>query len=359
MDEPLQKPMCQQRPIPLPCGRHDPDKAGLRRLSRLLDSAVPLLIIGGLLYAGLFIKPSAGGVSVPPPPIEKRDSYYGMALPSLSTIWAVGTFGKVVRSDDAGKSWNVQPTPVTANLQSIAAWDAGHAVVVGNQGIVIITRDGGKSWSSVAAPRSDVANKLMKVRIAPDGRAWAVGEMGAVLVSGDHGATWTRAAAEQDVTWGDIALDGERGVLVGEFGKIAISGDGGVTWSPVISPVQSSLTAVAFRDHLHGVAVGLEGVILETEDGGKNWTRVPIKSRQHLLDVIWDGNAWVAVGNRGIALKSADASPKNWTTMLVAEQAFGWYTKVEKSGNRYLFAGATLATAENGTISNFGKSSQR
>ena len=331
----------------------------MQRLIRPVYSIVPLLIIGGLLYAAFLVKPSSAGGSVPPAALEKRDYYYGVAIPSPTTIWAVGTFGKVVRSDDEGKSWKIQPTPVTVNLQSIAAWDLVRGVVVEKNGVVIVTKDGGKSWLEVSVPRSDVSNKFMKVRIVADGSAWAVGEMGAVLVSRDRGATWARAAAEEDVTFGDIAFVEQRAVLVGEFGRIKISENGGASWNVVNNPVKSSLTSVAFRNRLEGVAVGLDGVILETKDGGKNWAQVTTNYRQHLLDVIWDGNAWVAVGNRGTILKSNDPSGKDWSIMPVAGQASGWYTKVEKSGDRYFFSGTTLAVVENGKFHTYTQNAQR
>jgi photosystem II stability/assembly factor-like uncharacterized protein len=306
------------------------------------------------LYAAFFVKPSVVSASIQAPALEKRDRFYGVATPSPASIWAVGTFGKVVRSDDDGASWQVQPTPVRVNLQSIAAWDAQAAVAVGN-GAILATSDGGGSWSEKPFPRSPVANKLLRVRIAPDASAWALGEMGAILLSRDRGSTWARTGPEEDVTWADMAFPENREVLVGEFGRIKLSEDRGKSWREVSSPVKSSLTAIAFKDKSNGIAVGLEGVILATADAGKSWTALQSPIRQHLFDVIWDGDAWVAVGARGMTLKSDDGEGKTWSVVQTAEQTFGWYTQVQKKGQRYYFAGAALAVMEQGSLHVFGR----
>ena len=48
------------------------------------------------------------------------------------------------------------------------------------------------------------------------------------------------------------------------------------------------------------MAVGLTGTLLVTEDGGASWRDVPPLTREHLLDIAWDENRWVAVGDKGV-----------------------------------------------------------
>ena len=149
-----------------------------RMLVTLATSAIPIVIVGGLLYAAFFVKAQAVVTDVRPPAIERRDSFLGVAAPDEKTIWAVGSNGKIVRSDDGGASWSAQLTPVQVNLQSISAWSPEKAVVVGNGGIVLRTEDGGKTWQEVDVPKSEVANKLLRVRTYENGLGWAVGELG-------------------------------------------------------------------------------------------------------------------------------------------------------------------------------------
>lgn len=313
----------------------------MQRLSRIFLSLLPFAIIGGLLYAALFVKPQVAGASVTPPVMTRGDLQYGVALPQGGVIWAAGSDGKVWLSEDAGRTWGLQPTPTKETLQDIAAWDRQHAVAVGNQGVVIMTSDGGKSWQSVDAPRSKVANKLMRVAVVEGGTAWAVGEVGAVLQSKDYGATWVRSRPEKDAAWNGVFVGRQKLWLAGEFGRLAVSDDGGARWADVATPVKTSLMAITFKDDANGVAVGLEGVVLVTRDGGANWLAQSIVTREHLFDVTWDGSSWVAVGDKGV-LVSGDAMGKSWQASRVAPGDRAWHTKILADADRYIVGGATL-----------------
>ncbi|MGH8806552.1 MAG: WD40/YVTN/BNR-like repeat-containing protein, partial [Noviherbaspirillum sp.] len=220
----------------------------MKTFAKFSVSTVPFVTVGVLLYAALWIKPQAAGSSVAPPAIARGDFIYGITQPVGDSLLAAGSEGKVWRGSLGGPAWTLLPTPTKVNLQDIAAWDSRHAVAVGNDGVVIVSDDGGNSWRQVDAPKSGVANKLMRVRTAGASEAWAVGEMGAVLHTKDFGATWVRAAAEVDAAWNDVHAHAGKVWLVGEFGRIAYSADGGGNWKAVASPVKASLMAIAYRD---------------------------------------------------------------------------------------------------------------
>lgn len=319
----------------------------MRMLTKALASAAPLLVIAGLVYAGLFVKPKAVGASLPPAIFERGDAFYGLTMPTASSVWIAGTDGKVIRSNDAGGTWAIQKTPTRNTIQDIAAWDTDHAVAVGNRGVVIYTSDGGKSWKEGKAPISQHANKLMRVRALPGGVAWAVGEFGALIKSDDFGATWSRAAEEEDAAWNDVIFIGEKGWLVGEFGRMKQTNDGGRSWRSVNSGVSSSLMAVHFRNASSAVAVGLTGVILVTEDGGANWRPASSPVREHLFDVVWSGSQWVAVGNKGLVLV-ADAPNEKWTASQISKADRSWHTRLAASGSALYVAGGSLVAAEAG-----------
>lgn len=313
----------------------------LNRLSTSVVGACPLLIVAGLLYAALFVKPAVSGDSVAPPPVARGDLFYGLTAPQPDKLWAAGSDGKVWLSADQGSTWSIQRTPVNLTLQDIAAWDKAHAVAVGDDGVVIRTTDGGQRWERVSAPRSTVANKLMRVFVQPGGDAWAIGEMGMVLHSVDFGANWKQVAPEEDAAWNGVHAAGRNVWLVGEFGRIAFTADGGETWTKVDSPASSSLMAVAFRNDTDGVAVGLEGAIYRTADGGRHWTALPKKTTEHLFDVTWDGQRWAVVGDKGLLLVG-DAAAASWEVRRVAEGDRQWHTRVLHSGSHYIVAGGSL-----------------
>lgn len=310
--------------------------------STFITSLAPLCIIGGLLYAALYIKPAASGSALTPSAIAPRDHFYAMVEAAARQIWAVGNHGKVVLGDGSGR-WQVQDTETNAHLQDVDAWDAQHAVAVGNDGTVLSTGDAGRTWVKVAAPVSAIANKLMRVQTLPDGRAAVVGEFNTILLGSDFGLRWERLTPEQDVAWYGLAVRGSLITVAGEFGRLMQSDDLGRSWRAVKSPTEAHLTAVAFADDRRAVAVGLNGTALLSEDGGLSWRRVVSGSEDHLYDVSWDGRRFVACGDRGLLLQSTDGEA--WQALdgsLGDARSFLWFSRVAQGTDGLLLAGATL-----------------
>ena len=80
--------------------------------------------------------------------IDARDQFYGVAFAGedLLTGWVVGTYGRILRSDDGGWNWQPQSSGTTEHLLKVSAFDEQHASVVGASGTVLATSDGGKTW---------------------------------------------------------------------------------------------------------------------------------------------------------------------------------------------------------------------
>jgi photosystem II stability/assembly factor-like uncharacterized protein len=322
----------------------------MRRITGYLMSSAPLIVIAALLYAGFFIKPTPAVGKVKQPIFERGDAFYGVTIAGThGPIWAVGSDGKIVRSDDDEVSWRLQSSPTRATLQDISAWNAEHVVAVGDQGVVLVSQDGGRSWRDVAVPHSRIADKLIRVTTLADGQAWAVGEGGSVLRSTDFGQTWVQTGVQEDTSWNDIAFQSDQAWLVGEFGRIKRSTDKGTTWHEVSSPIKTSLMAVTFKDSMNGVAVGLNGTVLITHDGGGAWTKADNVTPEHLFDVLWDGARWIAIGDKG-AVVLGDAAGDRWKAARISADDRGWYTKLVAGKSRYYLAGSKLANVSEGRL---------
>lgn len=314
-----------------------------QRLLRLLVAVLPWAIIAGLLWAGLFIKPKPVGVTVTPPLLERRDQFYGLALSPSGDIWVSGSQGKILAISADGRISRL-PTPTELTLQDIAIWDASHAVAVGNDGVIVYSADAGQHWQVAGdVPRSEVANKLNRVRIAANGVAIATGEMGALLISRDYGQSWQRLREEEDVAWNDVAiLDDGRLVVVGEFGRILLGDEQGSSWEEITGPLGSSLMSVQFRDEQNGVAVGLEGGLLVTRDGGRQWDSVDLGITDHLFDVLWDAGRqqWFASGALGRWVRgSAEGA---WQSGALDEHNLSWHTRAQPVGSNIWLVGADV-----------------
>lgn len=328
-------------------GNAEGARAGLaRRGLSFVGIVFPVFVISGLFYAAFFVKPVARIEVVPTPVIETRDLFYSTAAPEDGVLWAAGSHGKIIRSEDGGASWQTQASNVSVHLQGMAAWDKENAVAVGNGSTLVRTSDGGSTWRKATLP-VDVGNvKFLKARTAGKlGSGIVVGEFGTVLVTSDYGRTWILASTGEDVSWNDAAMLSEsEWVLVGEFGQILRTEDTGQSWEKLESPVESSLNAVCFRDAENGVAVGTEGVVLVTDDRGRTWHTSPRTTHTHIYDVIWDGRRWVAVGDKGLVL-TAKANGLRWNNQSMATSA-GWRSHVAFDGRRYVLSGRGIEFAD-------------
>ena len=241
-------------------------KSGLSRVLNFIPQVMPIIIIGGLLYAGFFVKAEAVITKVEPKAIERRDNFISVVAPTEQVAWAAGTAGKVIRTEDGGKTWTAQKTKTLENIMGLTAFDDKNAILVGNHSLILYTTDGGTTWTPATqpTPANPEISKLFRVQIAGNS-VWAVGEYNTLLRSDDKGVTWTRVLPEKDRNLNTIAFAGNVGIIFGEAGVTLRSTDGGATWEEIKVDNLVSLMNVAFRDDQHGVAVGLTGTMMATK----------------------------------------------------------------------------------------------
>src|ERR1051325_665832 len=108
------------------------------------------------------------------------DALNGVAWSDSSTWVAVGDFGTIIRSTDAGISWGPVTSPVGDQLHGVALrGNLGLAVGVG--GRILRSTDAGASWTVVARPTTKI---LFAASIA-DSFAVITGEEGRIFYSLD------------------------------------------------------------------------------------------------------------------------------------------------------------------------------
>ncbi len=95
--------------------------------------------------------------------------------------WAVGTKGRIFRSNGGARLWRQQVSSVTANLNDVYFSTASSGWAVGENGVIVRTRDGGNNWTDV---NSKTTHRLEKI-VFNAGRGWAVGFGGTVLTYDD------------------------------------------------------------------------------------------------------------------------------------------------------------------------------
>ena len=109
--------------------------------------------------------------------------------PAGRVIWSVGVGGQILRSLDAGKTWQAQPSGVTTALLTGAAPSEAVCWIVGAEGIILRTTDGGVHRLRVPAPtHADLIG--ISARDAMNAVAWGQAP-GSRYATTDGGKSWS------------------------------------------------------------------------------------------------------------------------------------------------------------------------
>jgi photosystem II stability/assembly factor-like uncharacterized protein len=140
-------------------------------------------------------------------------------------LWVVGEFGTIMASDDGGRTFHQQHSPVESTLSGVHFIDARRGWAVGIDTVILRTEDGGTTWTAQPPP---IAQR----------------------------------------SFYDVMVRGERGWIVGNSGTVLKSGDGGATWQVEPLPIQLAanwIRSIALLPSGRGLAVGAEGLVFRLE----------------------------------------------------------------------------------------------
>lgn len=281
-------------------------------------------------------------------------------------IVAVGERGHIIYSDDEGKTWTQGEVPVSVTLTGIDFGSDTHGWAVGHSGVVLKTTDAGTTWElqldgtralelaiesreeQIAAMEERIeeapeeekgdlewalddlffalenlqadldigpVNPLLDVWFENEQRGFVVGAYGMFLRTVDGGETWRDWAPRIDNRQnfhlnGITRITGGAIVLVGEAGQIHVSVDGGETFERRESPYDGSLFGVIGTGQVNEIlAFGLRGNMLFSTDLGKSWRMVPNSAGATLNDgVVAEDGRITLVGNGGAVLLSTNGA---------------------------------------------------
>jgi photosystem II stability/assembly factor-like uncharacterized protein len=255
-----------------------------------------------------------------------------VAVPGVDgALVAVGERGHVLRTTDAGATWQQQAAPTRANLTAVWFADARNGWVVGHDEVILRTTDGGSTWARTHYD-PDREQPLLDVWFANADEGFAIGAFSTVYRTGDGGATWEPAAfapkplaapkprgpASDDEVDPDEALDqphlnaiagAASGALfiAAEAGHLYRSTDGGANWVELPSPYEGSFFGLLPLDGDSLLVFGLRGHLFRSDDAGVTWQQLDSGTEALLSGAtrLPDGSIVVA-GLAGTVLVSAD-----------------------------------------------------
>lgn len=251
-------------------------------------------------------------------PLEHDRALLAIACLGERTAWVVGAAGTVLRSRDAGDSWDPidldhrlgLDTDWTALATAEATPEGLEAVwIVGRDGAIAHTPDGGHSWVSVAGAASDFSGVATEpdgaqaIAVATNGTIWQLDTSGASLL---HDATAPLYGL-------DLSHAGR--VAVGAGGLMLRSDAGETNWTTVDLPTVRDLHAVRMSSEGDlTIAVGEAGVVVRVEQGVAEAVELPdAEHGLYGLHLRHDGRGQ-AVGAAGTLLVTSDAG-LSWDTL--------------------------------------------
>lgn len=276
-------------------------------------------------------------------PLETKASFRSMNMVGDKVIWAGGTGNTVIRSIDAGKSWEIFRIPDTTKLdfRGIEPIDKKTAVAVSagtaqeGQAKIYRTQNGGKTWTKVfESKEKDVFLDGILMVDAKIGFVYGDPLAGQtyVLATSNGGKSWQRLnpdrfpqnlASEASFAASNSGMVYIEGRIYYAFqSRMFYSDDLGASWQLIETGFPSSASQGIFGIHFlsknHGFLLGGDyqndlGDFVnfsQTKDGGKIWQEQTIPRAGLKESAAHIGQKMIAVGTSGTSI-SLDGGD-NW-----------------------------------------------
>jgi len=201
----------------------------------------------------------------------------GVDLNATSAI-AVGQAGLILTKRLTEGDWVTSRSGTNNRLFSVGLNTHGEAIAVGAFGTVLRSTDAGVSWRSVAPAwktyvEDGVEPHIYVANVTEDGVLTICGEFGLILRSANGGERWDLAhKADASIFALHIRSDGI-GYAVGQSGTILQTADRGATWKVLEPATKANLLGVHSTADGHVVVTGMHDM-LESDDDGRTWRHI-------------------------------------------------------------------------------------
>jgi photosystem II stability/assembly factor-like uncharacterized protein len=233
---------------------------------------------------------------------------------------AIGNYGTLLKTTNAGVSWEHYFLEAPKNLTSLDIVDANTAFIAGDNGLVLKSTNAGSSWITL---NTQCDTNLTGIKFYDQNNGYAVGFFGTIIKTTNGGSSWTKNAFYYHNKDVDI-IDSNNVFVVGDANTVIRTTNAGVNWFSVILSPSTECASITFTNSTTGYIVGgyySNGRVYRTTDAGENWTNIYSDSSLGLLGVFFkDANTGFSVGYNGTIRKTTDAG-NSWTTVSVDTKA--------------------------------------
>jgi len=311
-----------------------PDKVFLDTITR----AGNRLVAGG--QHGVIITSDDNGLTWSQAAVPVNVEITDISFTSPSQGWAVGHYGVILHTRDAGASWQIQLNGLQANQLTLAAAQAAvaandpspatplalkradhfvtggadkpfltiwaqspqNAIVFGAYRMALKTTDGGKTWSDWSLHIGDAYSHNLYDVTPVGGQIYIAAETGIIFRSADGGNSFPELSPPGTATLFGVLGTGDNAVLAfGVAGQAFISKDGGQSWQPVAFGTSDNLMAATTLNDGSVVVANEDGTLYRSTDHGQNFTPLQLAIPMAVFDLAQapDGGLILA-GNNGI-----------------------------------------------------------
>lgn len=161
------------------------------------------------------------------PPGPTSNQLVSLDFVDGTTGWAVGEYGTILKTTDAGLNWRIIEIPWLNYLLDVYFPTGSVGFAVGRIGQIIKTTDGGETWAKQSITYS---NNLHRVRFRDENTGWIIGEKGLILHTGNGGANWQQQTSPSREDLNGIAIiDSSTLCIAGNNSTILYTTDNEVT----------------------------------------------------------------------------------------------------------------------------------
>lgn len=177
-----------------------------------------------------------------------------------NTGFCGGENGELLKSIDAGKTWNTIISGTSDNITSILFLDNNLGFLTTSTGKVIKTSNGGLSWNSTKLQ----IGAINGIDFLNDSIGLTVGDNGAIFRTSNGGASWSNHGNITVYVMNDITfINDTLAVAVGAQGTVLHSYDVGLTWHLQQINSQNTFKAIEKINDSKAAMVGTSGLYSE------------------------------------------------------------------------------------------------
>ncbi len=313
-----------------------PDKVFLDAIAR----AGNRLVAGG--EHGVIITSDDNGLNWVQAAVPVNVEITAIAFTSPAQGWAVGHYGVILHTQDAGATWQVQLNGLQANQLTSAAAQAAvaakdpspgtplatiradhfvsggadkpfltiwaqnpqDAIIFGAYRLAMKTTDGGAHWTDWSLHVGDaLSNNLYDIATVGN-QLYIAAETGLMFRSNDNGQSFAELSPPGNATLFGVIGIGDNGVLVfGVAGQAFLSEDGGQSWKSIAFGTSDNLIAATKLLDGSIVVANEDGTLYRNAGAGQSFMPLRFAAPMAIFDLVQapDGSL-ILVGNGGVML---------------------------------------------------------